>query len=301
MTGAGRFLSKARQAELSLIAVTAVWGLTFSMVKESLETIPPFLFMSYRFILAFLVLAVVCGRRMARIDRRTAAAGILLGIFLYAAYSFQTFGLEHTTAGNAGFITGLFVVFVPILSIFILHKRPSNRAVFSVVLATIGLALLSLQPGTGVNVGDVLVLACAFMYSLHIIYMDRFVQLYDILLLTLIQMGVVAVLQAGSALIFEDFVLPSGGYVWLTIIVCGIFASALAFFVQAWAQRQISPVRTSVVLIMEPVFSVVFGFFLLGETLRWRGWLGCGLMLAAMLITELKPERKNRQANKPAE
>ncbi len=301
MAGADRFLSKARQAELSLLAITAIWGLTFSMVKESLDSITPFLFMSYRFILAFLVMAVVCGKRMARIDRGTTAAGVLLGIFLYAAYSFQTFGLQHTTAGNAGFITGLFVVFVPILSTFILHKRPSNRAIFSVVLATIGLALLSLQPGTWVNVGDALVLACAFTYSLHIIYMDRFVQSCDILLLTLIQMGVVAVLQSGSALIFEEFVFPTGGYVWLTIIVCGIFASALAFFVQAWAQKQISPVRTSVVLIMEPVFSVVFGFILLGETLSWRGWLGCGLMLAAMLITELKPERRNRRTNKPAE
>jgi drug/metabolite transporter (DMT)-like permease len=287
-----RFLSKPRQAELSLIAITAIWGLTFSMVKESLETVTPFVFMSYRFILAFLVMVAVCGKRLALIDRGTAAAGTLLGVFLYAAYSFQTFGLQHTSAGNAGFITGLFVVFVPILSTFILRKRPSNRAIFSVVLATIGLGFLSLQPGTGVSLGDVLVLACAFTYSLHIIYMDRFVQLYDILLLTLIQMGVVAVLQSGSALIFEGFTFPSGDYVWLTIAVCGVFASALAFFVQAWAQRQISPVRTSVVLIMEPVFSVFFGIILLGETLSWRGWLGCALMLAAMLITELKPERK---------
>jgi drug/metabolite transporter (DMT)-like permease len=297
MAGIDRFLSKPRQAELSLIAITVIWGLTFSMVKESLETITPFAFMSYRFILAFLVMAIVCGKRIARIDRATTVAGILLGVFLYAAYSFQTFGLEKTKAGNAGFITGLFVVFVPILSTFILHKRPSNRAIFSVVLATIGLAFLSLQPGTGVNMGDVLVLACAFTYSLHIIYMDRYVKLYDILLLTFIQMGVVAVLQTGSALIFEDFVFPTDGYVWLTIVVCGVFASALAFFVQAWAQRQISPVRTSVVLIMEPVFSVLFGIILLGETLSWRGWLGCALMLAAMLITELKPERKNKGNN----
>jgi drug/metabolite transporter (DMT)-like permease len=290
MSSSSSFLTRARQAELSLIAVTVVWGLTFSMVKETLVSMPPFVFMSYRFALAFAVLLVVCARRLKGIDKGTAAAGLLLGTLLYASYSFQTFGLQYTTAGNAGFITGLFVVFVPILSIFILHKRPRKRAVFSVVLATIGLALLSLQPGTGMSSGDGLLLACAFSLALHIIYMDRFVQRHDLLMLTLVQMGTVALLQTGSALIFEDFVLPSGVYAWATIVICGVFASAVAFLVQAWAQREISPVRTSVVLIMEPVFSVVFGIILLGETLTWRGWLGCALMLAGMLITEIRPE-----------
>jgi drug/metabolite transporter (DMT)-like permease len=299
MAGMDRFLSRARQAELSLIAITVIWGLTFSMVKETLEVIPPFVFMSYRFALAFLVLAAVCGKRIARLDRGTAAAGLFLGVFLYGAYSFQTFGLQYTTAGNAGFITGLFVVFVPILSTVILRKKPGKRSVLSVIVATVGLGLLSLQPGLKVNSGDLLVLACAFTYSLHIIYMDRFVQRYDLLLLTLLQMGVVAVLQTGSALIFEDFVFPTGGYTWLTIVVCGVFASALAFFVQAWAQREISPVRTSVVLIMEPVFSVFFGIILLGETLTWRGWLGCALMLAGMLITEIRPERTSAMPDVP--
>ncbi len=291
MSSVKRFLTRARQAELSLIAVTVVWGLTFSMVKETLESMPPFVFMSYRFILAFLVMLAVCGKRLRGIDKVTTAAGILLGVFLYAAYSFQTFGLQRTSAGNAGFITGLFVVFVPILSTVILHKRPGTRSVLSVIVATIGLALLSLQPGLKVNTGDILVLACAFTYSLHIIYMDRFVRRQDLLLLTMVQMGVVAALQTGSALVFEEFVLPGGLYAWVTIIVCGVFASALAFFVQAWAQREISPVRTSVVLIMEPVFSVFFGIILLGETLTLRGWLGCALMLAGMLISEIAPER----------
>jgi drug/metabolite transporter (DMT)-like permease len=291
MSGGKRFLTRARQAELSLLAITMIWGLTFSMVKETLDSMPPFVFMSYRFALAFLVMLAVCGRRLRAMDRGTALAGLLLGVFLYAAYSFQTFGLQRTTAGNAGFITGLFVVFVPVLSTVILRKRPGLRAVLSVIVATVGLALLSLQPGLKVNSGDLLVLACAFTYSLHIIYMDRFVRRHDLFLLTLVQMGVVAVLQTASALIFEEFVLPGDAYAWATIVVCGIFASALAFFVQAWAQREISPVRTSVVLIMEPVFSVFFGIILLGETLTWRGWLGCALMLAGMLISEIAPER----------
>lgn len=284
-------LSRGRQAELALLSVTVVWGLTFALVKRTLESVTPFVFMAYRFLLAFLVMLAASRRVVRDLDRRAAAAGCLLGLFLFAAYSFQTFGLKYTSAGNAGFITGLFVVFVPILSTLILKKKPGLLSLVSVAVAVVGLGFLSLQPGLRVNSGDLLVLACAFTYSLHIIYMDRFVREHDLLLLTLVQMGVVAVLQAASALAFEDLVLPRGWYAWMTIAVCGIFASAAAFFIQAWAQRHLSPVRTSVVLIMEPVFSVLFGMALLGERLTWRGWLGCGLMLAGMLISEVRPER----------
>jgi drug/metabolite transporter (DMT)-like permease len=290
MSGENSFLSRSRQAELSLIAITVIWGLTFSMVKKSLELVPPLVFMSYRFILAFLVMMLLSVKKITRIDREMVKAGLILGFFLFGAYALQTFGLKYTTAGNAGFITGLFVVFTPILSTIILHKRPGLRSIFSVILATVGLGFLSLQAGMSINLGDALVLACAFSYSLHIIYMDRYTRRHDIALLTLVQMGVLAALNTTCGFIFEDFVFPTSGYVWLTIIVCGLFASALAFYVQAWAQRRISPVRTSVVLIMEPVFSVLFGIILLGEGLTWRGWLGCALMLAGMLITEAIPE-----------
>lgn len=291
-----RTLTRARKAELSLLAVTVVWGLTFSLVKQTLESVPPFVFMTYRFSLAFLVMLPACRRSLRRLDRGTLASGCLLGLFLYGAYTFQTLGLQRTSAGNAGFITGLFVVFVPVLSTLVLKKKPGVLSLVSVALAVVGLGFLSLQPGLKANSGDLLVLACAFTYSVHIIFMDRFVTAHDLLLLTLVQMGTVALLQGASAFVSEDFILPRGGFPWMTIAVCGVFASAVAFFIQAWAQREISPVRTSVVLIMEPVFSVLFGMILLAERLTWRGWLGCALMLAGMLVSEIRPE-KARQAN----
>ena len=291
-------LSKSRRAELFLIAITVIWGLTFSLVKKSLDHIDPFVFMAYRFTLAFLVMGLISIKRIPGLKKEVVRAGVILGILLYASYAFQTFGLKYTTAGNAGFITGLFVVFTPILSAAILRKTPSSRSLVSVAVATVGLALLTLQPGFNINKGDLLVLACAFCLSLHIIYMDRYVKIYDVVLLTLIQMGVLSIANTASGLIFEDFIFPTGGFVWFTIIVCGVFASALAFYVQGWAQRYISPVRTSVVLIMEPVFSVFFGIILLNESLSWRGWLGCALILAAMLITEIKPESRNNRGDK---
>ncbi|MBU4490299.1 MAG: DMT family transporter [Actinobacteria bacterium] len=272
-----------------LVAVTVVWGLTFSLVKESLSEISPFVFMAFRFWLAFLLVGLFCVGRMRKVDRGLMKAGAVLGLFLFAAYAFQTFGLKYTSAGNAGFITGLFIVFVPVLSALMLRQRPDLASTTAIIVAVIGLGFLSLQNGLQVNGGDLLVLACAFSLSLHIIYMDRYVKVYDLMLLTLLQMGILAVGNSAAGLIFEGFTWPGGALVWTTIIVCGVFASAVAFYVQGYAQRVLTPIRTSMVLIMEPVFSVFFGIVLLGETLTWRVWLGCGLILSGMLLTEIVP------------
>lgn len=276
-----------RQAEALLISVTVVWGLTFSLIKMSLDELSVFAFMSYRFWLAFVVMALICIGRLRSIDRGTLKAGIWLGFLLYVSYAFQTFGLKYTTAGNAGFITGLFIVFVPILSVLYLHKKPGPKEIVAVVVALIGLGFLSIHSNFRVSMGDALVLVCALALSFHIIYLDRYVKRFDLMLLTFLQMGVLAVGNTFSALIFENFNRPRDWVVWVAIIVCGIFASAIAFYVQGYAQRILSPIRTSMVLIMEPVFAVVFGIIILGEALTWRGWLGCGLIFAGMLLTEI--------------
>ncbi len=289
--GLAHWFNESRRAETALIAVTVVWGLTFVLVKKTLEDMTPFVFMTYRFLLAALVMLPFCLVRRCPLSRGALGAGTLLGALLYVSYSMQTFGLQYTTAGNAGFITGLFVVFVPVLSVLILKQKPDGRSIAAVAIATVGLALLSLQHDLAVNQGDLLMLGCAFTYSLHIIYLSRFTGKYDIILLTLVQMVIVTAGMALSAAVFETFSLPQGALSWTTIIICGVIASALAFYVQAFAQRVLSPVRTSVVLIMEPVFSVFFGMILLSESLSWRGWLGCALILTAMLLSELRPEK----------
>lgn len=289
-------MSPNRRAEAMLIAVTVVWGLTFSLMKKSLTELQPFVFLSWRFILAFAITGGFCLRKFRRIDKRMLKAGLVLGVLLYASYAFQTFGLQRTTAGNAGFITGLFIVFVPVLSGLVLKAWPDTRAVVSVAIALVGLGFLSIQPKIGVNFGDVLVLACAFFYSVHIILLDRYVKIFDLMLLTFIQMGVLAFGNTASGLIFEDFKLPSGALVWTSVIVCGVFASAVAFYVQGHAQRILSPVRTSMVLIMEPVFSVAFGIILLGERLAWNGWLGCALIFTGMVLTEIPGIGRGRKS-----
>jgi drug/metabolite transporter (DMT)-like permease len=284
-----RILSEKREAELLLVAITVVWGLTFSLVKKSLSELQPFVFMAYRFWLAFIITSLLCLKKRRAVDRGVLKAGFLLGILLYGSYAFQTFGLKYTTAGNAGFITGLFIVFVPVLSVLFLKHRPDLKSIAAVLVALAGLGFLSIQPNFRVNSGDYLVLVCAFTYAVHIILLDRYVKKHDLMLLTCLQMGFLALGNTASGLVFESFVLPRGWIVWVSIVVCGVFASAIAFYVQGYAQRFLTPVRTSMVLIMEPVFSVLFGIILLSERLSWRGWLGCGLILAGMLLTEIPP------------
>jgi drug/metabolite transporter (DMT)-like permease len=280
-------LSDKRRAEAMLICITVVWGLTFALVKESLNTIQPFVFMAWRFWIAALVMGAISIPRLRRLDWRIMRDGLLLGMLLYASYSFQTFGLKYTTAGNAGFITGLFIVFTPLLAAIFLHHRPDAKNVAAVVVAVVGLAVLSLQPGLGTRLGDLLVLACAFLYSVHIIMLDGYVKKYDLVLLTFVQMLILALAFTASGFIFETMVVPDTGFVWMTLLICGVLASAAAFFVQGYAQRILTPTRTSMVLIMEPVFSVLFGILILGEHLTWRSWLGCALIFAGMLLTEI--------------
>lgn len=276
-----------RRAELALIGITVIWGLTFTFTKKSLDELQPFVFLAYRFILAFLVMVPLCLPRMKKMNKETLGAGVLLGSLLVMSYAFQTFGLRSTTAGNAGFITGLFIVFTPLLAWVFLKQKQPPRAVLAVIVALTGLAFLSITPRFGISSGDLLVLFCAFTYSVHIIFFDGYTRKYDLALLVMVQMGTLAAGNVILAAIFESFVMPKSAYVWMSVIICGLFASALAFYVQGYAQKVLSPTRTSMVLIMEPVFSLVFGMMLLSERLSWRGWLGCGLIFLGMLITEV--------------
>lgn len=287
-------LSEKRGAEAMLVGITVVWGLTFALVKRSLDQVEPFTFMAWRFGLAALAMGAIAVPRLRRVDRRVLVAGLLLGALLYASYSFQTFGLQHTTAGNAGFITGLFIVFTPVLAALFLKHSPGLKTWAAVAVALAGLGFLSLQSGVSVNYGDVLVLACAFCYSVHIIMLDGYVKRHDLVVITFLQMLFLALAFTGSGFAFERFVVPRSWFVWMTVAVCGLLASAAAFYVQGYAQRILTPTRTSMVLIMEPVFSVVFGIIILGETLGWRSWLGCGLIFAGMLLTEIPVGKKER-------
>jgi len=214
------------------------------------------------------------------------AAPLLMGLALFAGYALQTFGLRLTTPAKAGFITGLSVVIVPVVSTLALRQRLSWGVWLGVGLATAGLALLSLQSNLSVSPGDLLVLGCALAFACQILLTGRFAPRYDPLLLTFGQIAVVASLAGIAALLLESPPEPTGTVLFAAVFT-GVLATSLAFGIQTVAQRFTSPTRTALVFATEPVFAAVFSFLLIGEVLGLRQLAGCALILAGMVVAEL--------------
>jgi drug/metabolite transporter (DMT)-like permease len=209
-----------------------------------------------------------------------------MGLALFAGYALQTFGLRLTTPAKAGFITGLSVVIVPVVSTLALRQRLSWGVWLGVGLATAGLALLSLQSNLSVSPGDLLVLGCALAFACQILLTGRFAPRYDPLLLTFGQIAVVASLAGIAALLLESPPEPTGTVLFAAVFT-GVLATSLAFGIQTVAQRFTSPTRTALVFATEPVFAAVFSFLLIGEVLGLRQLAGCALILAGMVVAEL--------------
>jgi drug/metabolite transporter (DMT)-like permease len=271
---------------LALIAVTAVWGVTFVQVKDAVALYPLFAFLAVRFAIASVTLAPVAAGRVRGLGRRGAAAGALLGLLLAAGYALQTAGLERTSVSNAGFVTGLYVVFTPLLALALFRLRISAAAWIGVAIATGGLALLSGLGEGGSADGDLLVLGGSAAYSLQIVLLERFARRYDAIAFTQVEMTAAFAGFAVVALALGQVELPRGWTVWGALLVTGVFASALAFLVQTWAQGRTSATRTALAFAMEPVFTAVFGFALAGDRLGALAWLGCGLIMLGILLAE---------------
>ena len=269
----------------ALVLVTAVWGLTFVQVKDAVAIYPLFAFLAVRFAIASLVLAVPAAPRLRSLGRSGAVAGTALGLLLAAGYALQTAGLERTTVSSAGFITGLYVVFTPLLALLLFRTRVAAVVWLGVGLALVGLGLLS-GVGAGDSVGDALVLAGSAAYSLQIVLLERYAPRYDTIAFTQAEMLAAFGGFALVAVAAGQIEVPSGWTVWGALLVTGIFASALGFLVQTWAQRRTSATRTALAFAMEPVFAGVFGFWLAGDWLGAVGWAGCAVIMAGIVVAE---------------
>lgn len=272
--------------QAALVGVAVVWGGTFVMVKDAVSQYPLYSFLALRFTIAVLAFVVLFPKALRRLSADTLAVGLLAGGFLTAGYIFQTWGLQGTTASKAAFITGMFVVITPVLQAVLLRRVPRWATAFGVVAAVVGLWLLSGGSVGGWNAGDTRVLLCAFAYSAHMIVLGSAGEHHDIGALTLAQLCTVALACAGVALVVERQGLPTTGTVWVALLVTGVLASAVAFAVQTYAQRYISPARTALILITEPAFGGLFGW-LAGDVLGLRGLAGAALILAGMTISEI--------------
>jgi drug/metabolite transporter (DMT)-like permease len=272
-------------ALVALVAVTAVWGVTFVQVKDAVALYPLFAFLAVRFAIATGVLAVPALSRVRALGRDGAVGGLLLGLLLAAGYALQTAGLERTTVSSTGFITGMYVVLTPLLALAFLRARIGRPAWAGVALATTGLAMLSGIHAGSVG-GDLLVLAAAAVYSLQIVLLERYAPRVDPLAFTFLEMAAAFCGLLVVAVALGDLHVPHGWTVWGALIVTGVFASALGFLLQAWAQRRTSATRTALAFSLEPVWTAFFGYTLSGDRLGAVGWGGCAAIMAGIVLAE---------------
>jgi drug/metabolite transporter (DMT)-like permease len=282
-------MSRGRIAEVSLIAVCAIWGATFPLVKDAVESIPVTTFLAYRFLFAALVAAVLFRKSLVRLSSAGWKAGAAMGVFLTAGYLFQTFGLERTSSSNAGFITGMFVVLTPLLGAIFLRHRAGLTAWVAAAVATFGLYLLSGTGGSLHVLGDLLVFGCAVSFSVHILVTDPAVKTHDVKALLVVQLAVCGFVSLALAGAQGDLVLPREEEVWTALAITSLLASVLGFYVQAYAQTHAPPARTALILASEPAFAGLFAWMLKGETLDALGWVGAALIMTAIVSVELVP------------
>jgi drug/metabolite transporter (DMT)-like permease len=270
---------------LALVLVTAIWGFTFVQMKDALELYPLFAFLAVRFLIAVVTLALPVGPRLRSLGRRGAVTGAALGALLAAGYGLQTAGLERTTVSAAGFVTGTYVVLTPLVALVLFRMRAGTAVWAGVALAVAGLAMLT-GVSAGSSTGDLLVLGGAALYALQIVLMERYAPRYDPLALTTAEMAAAFVGFAAIAVASGQVRVPHGATVWSALIVTGVFASAFAYLVQAWAQQRTSANRTALVFALEPVFAGIFGFALAGDRLGALGWAGCAVIMCGIAVAE---------------
>ncbi|MHB1355340.1 MAG: DMT family transporter [Anaerolineae bacterium] len=275
------------KADLALLLMTLIWGSTFVMVKDAVTNYPVFPFLAIRFAMATLILLVVGFKRLRSLTWRKLTAGIVVGLLLFAGYSFQTIGLRYTSASKAGFITGLSVVIVPILSMLFWKHKPSVAAILGVILATLGLASLTLNERFAIGYGDLIVLGCAFSYALHIISIGVFAPRIDPIALSIVQIATVTVASTIASFVTGVGWPAPTGQVWFAAGFTGLLATALAFGVQTSAQRFTTSTHTALIFVAEPVFAAVFGVLLAGDVLTGRVLAGGILIVVGMIISEL--------------
>ncbi|MCU0281346.1 MAG: DMT family transporter [Acidimicrobiia bacterium] len=270
-------MRRPRIAYLALAFAALLFGSTFVVIKEALADLPPLGFVGWRFLLgaaALLLFGLPRGRAMWH-------DGLIAGLLLFGGYATQTVGLAHTTASNSGLITGLYVVFTPLLAAAVARRAPRLLVTVGAALAFAGLALLTLEDGFVLRKGDWLTVACAVSYAGHIVYLARVAPRHRVIPLTAVQLAVVAVGGFASAAAFEGLRLPPAG-VWPALLVTGVAVSAGAFFLQVWSQTVIGPSRTAIILALEPAFAAAVAAVVLGERLTAAGWVGAALILAGI-------------------
>lgn len=284
-------------ADIILFWVAFVWGTTFLVVQRAIAALPPNTFNGVRFTIAAFFLAAVlllfARKQLRSFTLPLIRAGVIIGFWLCLGYALQTVGLLYTTPSKAGFLTGLCVVLVPLFSLFLLGDKVKPPAFIGVLMAAVGMYLLTLSQTLTLNPGDLLVFGCAICFALQIVVTGKYAPSYPALPLAIVQLATVAVLSWLYALLFEDWrlalepsVMFSPEVAW-GLFITAIFATALAFLAQTAFQRYTSSTRVALLFALEPVFAALTSYVWIHEVLTTRQFMGCLLIFSGMILAEL--------------
>lgn len=272
-------ISTSKKAILALVAASFLFGATFVVVKAALEDIDPIAFVGWRFLLGAIVLALFALPKGMAIWKH----GTIAGAALFAGYALQTAGLEQTSAANSALITGLYVILTPFLVALFARRPPSPWVIGAAFASFAGLWLLTDTDGLNLSRGDLLTLGCALAFALHIIALARYAREHPVIPFTTVQLAITAVLGLAASTLLEGAALPPSEALG-AIALTGLGVSVGAYLLQIWAQKIIGADTAAVVLAAEPAFGVATAWVVLGERLMLEGWIGAGLIVAAIFI-----------------
>ncbi len=287
--------SRSVLADLSMVGICVVWGTSFAIVKSSVGDINPATFIAVRFAIASIIIWLIAGPRMKKLDRSTWTAGLFLAAPLVAGFLAQTHGLKVTTASKAGFITGMHVVFTPFLEYAFRRTKVLPHQAVGVAVAVAGLAMLTVRGLGRPSAGDLLVLACAFAFGLHIVLLGRYSPRNDGFLLSFTQMvwsTLLAALIAGRDMAQAASFTPDVAW---SVLYLGATGTALAYLVQTIAQKYTSPMRTALIMQSEPVFAALFAWLLIGERMDAKQFAGAVLILVGILVCQIGDVVRSRE------
>ena len=280
----------ARLSTLLIILTTIIWGSSFVVMKNSVEMLPTFWLLAIRFSVAAVVLALIFLRRWKHLNRDCLIGGTVMGLFLFLAYVFQTFGVERTTSGKNAFLTAIYCVIVPFLYWATAHTRPDRYNILAAVLCIVGIGFVSLDGNFSVNVGDILTLIGGFFFSAHIVAVNRYTQDHDVFLLTVLQFASAALFSWLAILITQPPV-AEGAFtpeLFGSLAYLSLLATCGAFLFQNIGQKYMAPATVAVLLCLEAPFGVVFSILFAGERPTPVMFLGFALIFAAVLCSETK-------------
>ncbi len=267
-----------------LVLTTFFWGGSFLFTKIGVSTIPPQMFVLARFILATAIMLLVCSRRLKKLDSPTLMRGMIVGAALGLTNLSFVFGIQGTSISRAGILNNLFVLFIPVITKIIWRDRIGRVNMAGIALAVAGIALLATGGGGGFNRGDIFSTFCAFLIACHIISVSKVLKDDDVFLITLVQFATVALIAGAATLLLP---LPSFSITTpavLSVVYCAVFPTVCCFTLQNIYQRYVTPTRAGLVYTLDPVWSLIAGFFVLGERLNSREWIGCGIIFLAALL-----------------